>query len=132
MTVAIGDPDCEMGHTPPRRPSLRCVSFDGSHLLEFVYVPDHEFIVAAAIDVIRVLRREDIIRDVRAYVVSSIIAPIDLCRHGLDIRNRVSLGQNAAGVNIALHVVLGALPCPGRAPLDAGAGAAFVVCALRA
>lgn len=97
-----------------------------------MYVPDHQFVLATTLDVVRILGREDVVRYVRANTMRGIVAPVDLRGHGLDLGNVVAFGELAACVDIALDLVLAALPRPGRAPLDAGSGRAFVEGALRA
>jgi len=81
---------------------------------------------------IRIRGRKNIVRDIRSHITRLVVIPIDLRWHTLNLRDRVSLGEDTAGVYIALHIVLGSLPGPVRAPFDAGADRAFVVSALGA
>lgn len=119
MTVAMGAPDAEMGHTPPNRPSLFHISFALRSLYSYVNmdVPDHEFIVPTAVDVVRIRRREDIVRHI-ATNVGSIVRPLHLSWHTGDLCNGLTFGKDFTGICIALHIVLAALPLPIGAPLD--------------
>lgn len=80
---------------------------------------------------VRVSGSEDVVRDVAAHAVD-VVFPLYLCGHALDVAEELALCEDLAGIHIALDVVLSALPRPSRAPLDARAGSAVKVGALRA
>jgi hypothetical protein len=92
-------------------------------------VPDHEFIIPTAVDVVRIRRREDIIRHVRTNV-GGVVRPINLGWHTGDSPNGLPFGNDLSSVGIALYLVLATLPHPISAPLDPRARSALVVGAL--
>jgi hypothetical protein len=94
-------------------------------------VPDHELIITTAVDMIRIRSREHVIRNVASHAVH-IILPLERRRHALHLADNAALVQDLARVRIALDIILAASPRPLRAPFDAGASGAVVVCALRA
>ena len=94
-------------------------------------MPDHDLVVSRAVDVVGVSGSEDVVCDVAAHAVD-IILPLDLCGHALDLAQKLALCEDLSCVNIALNIVLGALPGPCRAKLDTRAGGAVEVRALRA
>jgi hypothetical protein len=94
------------------------------------YVPNHQLIIPTAVNMIRILSREHIIRNIASHVVH-IVLPLQRRRHALHIANDVSLVQDLACVRIALDIVLGAVPGPLCAPFNARTRSTVVVCALR-
>jgi hypothetical protein len=130
VTVAIGEPPCDMGHTPPKRPSLYNVTID-IQVNHFHHLPNHQFVVTTAVDVIGIGCGKDVVGYV-APNVGRIIIPRDLRWHALYLRNRLAFSNLAASIRITLHVVLASLPRPTRTPFDTGAGGALIIGALGA
>lgn len=95
------------------------------------FLPDHDLVVSRAVDVVWVRSSEDVVCDVAAHAVD-IILPLDLCGHALDLAHKLALGEDLSCVDIALNIVLGALPGPCRAKLDTRTGGSVEVGALRA
>jgi hypothetical protein len=93
-------------------------------------VPDHEFVIPTAVDVVWICRCEDIVRHVRTNV-GGVVRPVNLRWHTGDSSNGLPFGNDLSSVGIALYLVLTTLPHPISAPLDPRAGSALVVGALR-
>jgi hypothetical protein len=83
------------------------------------YLPDHQLIVAATIYVVRIRRREHIIRNITPYVARLVIPPGNVRGHLLGLADQYTLVQDLASVRVALNIVLATGPCPLGAPLDA-------------
>ena len=92
-------------------------------------VPDHQLIISTRVNMVRILGREHIIRNIRPNVLR-VILPLDRGRHALHLTDNLALCQDLACVRITLDVILSTLPSPLCAPFDAGAGGAVKVGAL--
>jgi len=93
-------------------------------------LPDHEFIITAAVGMVRIGSRENVIRNVCPNIVRRIIIPLDARLHIPGPLHRNALCKLAASINIAFHIVLGALPCPFTAESNSVPGCAVEVGAL--
>jgi len=80
--------------------------------------------------VVGIRASEDVIGDIGA-MIRPIIRPLNRGRQAANVPNLLAR-ELAAGIYVALHRVLVALPGPCGAEGDAGSGWTVVVCALRA
>lgn len=94
------------------------------------YIPDHDLVVARTVNVIWISGSEDVVRDVATHAID-IVFPLDGCGHALDVADELTLCEDLACVDVAFDIVLTTLPGPCGAPLDARAGSAVKVRALR-
>jgi hypothetical protein len=92
--------------------------------------PNHELVVSATVDVVRVRSSEDVVRDVASHIVN-VVLPRDTCRHLLNLADRVAFVEDASSIGITLDVVLATGPLPLGAPCNARSHRAIEVCALR-
>lgn len=93
------------------------------------HLPDHELVVATADLVVGVGSCEDIIGDVGTDVVAA-VGPIGTGWDFADDVDELLVAELAAGIWVALHVVLAARPRPLGVPGDARGGDAVNVGAL--
>src|SRR5690606_1487182 len=85
---------------------------------EWELLPDHDLIVPAGNLMVRVRRREEIIRNIGADLVT-LIPPLSLVGNAINLAHELLGRELAARVGVALDVILAAGPRPLAVPLDA-------------
>jgi hypothetical protein len=60
--------------------------------------------------VVRVRSSKDVVCHIRAHVARLVVVPNNFSRHGLNLGDGVAFVEDATGVDVALYVVLAALP----------------------
>jgi len=92
-------------------------------------VPNHQLVVATAVDVVWVYGRKDVVRDITTHVVR-VISPGNVRWHAFDLADNFTLVQDLSSVRITLDIVLAAGPSPLSAPFDTGSRGSIEVGAL--
>src|SRR3569833_785886 len=110
-------------HADPEVPLLAGLGDGAGRLADGVDIakagePDHKLVVAAAVGVVRVRRREDVVGDVGAHALRR-VAPRRRRLHAADGANELALRNLPSAVDVALDVVGPALPRPRRVELYA-------------
>jgi len=123
-------------HADPQVPALAGDGDGARRLADGVNVaqtaqPDHELVVAAAVDVVGVGGCEDVVGHVGPQVLR-VVRPRHRRLHARDAADELALGHLLAAVDVALDVVGPALPRPRRPELHAAGRAAVDVRALLA
>lgn len=96
-----------------------------------MFLPNHEFVVTAAVDVIRVCRSEDIVGNVGSDVVRGVIRPLHARWHAPGSLDRNALRKLTPGIDVTLDIILCSLPRPFAAPPNTISGGALEIRALR-
>jgi hypothetical protein len=90
-----------------------------------MYLPDHEFVVTAALVVVGIRGSEDIVGNIGTNAVTGLVVPLNVGGQALHVVDLDAPGELLASVGVALDVVLASRPLPLGGPAHARAGGAL-------